>query len=103
MKYSPATDLVKIRLDSTGGKIRVAVQDFGIGIPKDQQEHIFDRFYRVESQAKHFSGLGMGLFISSEIIQRHQGRLWVESAPGNGSVFFFELPAAGTNSEQLKD
>ncbi|MCR8557871.1 PAS domain S-box protein [Mucilaginibacter sp. BJC16-A38] len=92
VKYSPGADLVNISVSMANNKAVVAVQDFGLGISKEQQERIFTRFYRVEDMATHISGLGIGLFISKEIISRHKGRLWVESGQGNGSTFFFEIP-----------
>ncbi|MDP9078632.1 MAG: PAS domain S-box protein [Bacteroidota bacterium] len=92
VKYSPGADLVNISVSMADNKAVVAVQDFGLGISKEQQERIFTRFYRVEDMATHISGLGIGLFISKEIISRHKGRLWVESEQGNGSTFFFEIP-----------
>jgi len=92
IKYSPGADQVNVTISVADNKALVAVQDFGLGITRDQQERIFTRFYRVEDMAAHISGLGIGLFISKEIISRHQGRLWVESEPGKGSVFFFEIP-----------
>jgi len=92
IKYSPGANQVIINAEVTGHKARVSVQDFGLGIAKDQQERIFSRFYRVENLATHISGLGIGLYISQEIITRHNGKLWVKSVPGEGSTFFFELP-----------
>lgn len=95
IKYSPGANRIIIQASVIGDKVRVSLQDFGIGIAKDQQERIFSRFYRVENLAAHMSGLGIGLHISKEIINRHSGKLWVESTPGKGSIFFFELPLAG--------
>jgi len=92
IKYSPKADKVIIEAVVTDNKLRVSVQDFGIGIQPDQLERIFSRFYRVENLASHMSGLGIGLYISQEIINRHQGRLWVESIYGAGSTFYFEIP-----------
>jgi PAS domain S-box-containing protein len=92
IKYSPGTDRIEINAEVAGHIAKVSVQDFGLGIAKDQQERIFSRFYRVDNIATHISGLGIGLYISQEIINRHNGKLWVESAPGKGSTFFFELP-----------
>ena len=70
----------------------VGVQDFGIGISKEHQEKIFERFYRVYTEdEKTFPGLGMGLYISSDIIERHNGKIWVESEKGKGSTFYFTL------------
>jgi len=92
IKYSPGTDLVNISVSAANKKALVSVQDFGLGISHEQQERIFTRFYRVEDMSAHISGLGIGLFISREIINRHSGRLWVESGLGKGSAFFFEIP-----------
>jgi len=92
IKYSPGANEVNVTVSAADNKALVAVRDFGLGITRDQQERIFNRFYRVEDMAAHISGLGIGLFISKEIISRHNGRLWVESEPGKGSVFFFEIP-----------
>jgi PAS domain S-box-containing protein len=92
IKYSPGTDRINIAVSLADNKALVSVQDFGLGISQEQQERIFTRFYRVEDIASHISGLGIGLFISREIINRHNGRLWVESGQGKGSIFFFEIP-----------
>jgi signal transduction histidine kinase len=92
IKYSPGGNLVNVSVSANDNKALVAVQDFGLGITPDQQERIFNRFYRVEDMAAHISGLGIGLFISREIINRHKGKLWVESEQDKGSVFFFEIP-----------
>jgi len=94
IKYSPSSNRILINASAKGDKVRVSVQDFGIGIEKDQQERIFSRFYRVENLAAHMSGLGIGLYISHEIVKRHQGKLWVQSTPGEGSTFFFEIPVS---------
>ena len=93
LKYSPeGTDIV-INSYKQGSKVKVSVQDFGIGIDKDQLGKIFDRLYQVNDRTeKTFPGLGMGLFISKEIITRHKGKIWVESEKGRGSIFFFTLP-----------
>ena len=77
--------------DSTPGRA-LRVKDFGIGIPEDKQNHIFSRFYRVEGLRPDMSGLGIGLYIVKEIIERHYGWLWVESEPDKGSTFWFTLP-----------
>jgi signal transduction histidine kinase len=95
IKYSPHADSVIVRLARSEEEhtLTVAVQDFGIGIGKEHQGRIFERFYRVLSkQDKTFPGMGIGLYIAYEIIQRHGGRMWVESAEGRGSTFFFSLP-----------
>ncbi|MDB5023703.1 MAG: domain S-box protein [Mucilaginibacter sp.] len=92
VKYSPDADRVIVNACKAGDKIRVSIQDFGIGIEPEQQERIFSRFYRVENLAAHMSGLGIGLYISQEIVKRHHGKLWVKSAAGKGSTFLFEIP-----------
>ena len=94
IKYSPQADTVVVRLSRTTETLTVAVQDFGIGIGQEHQAKLFQRFYRVLSkQDKTFPGMGIGLYIAHEIIQRHGGKMWVESAEGSGSTFFFALPA----------
>lgn len=92
IKYSPGANNIIIDAELKDKKVSVSVQDFGIGIEKDQHDRIFSRFYRVENLAAHMSGLGIGLYISHQIIERHKGRMWVESEPGKGSTFIFELP-----------
>lgn len=93
IKYSPQVEKVVVRLSQTQEQITVSVQDFGIGISKQHQEKIFERFHRVSSEKnKTYPGLGIGLYISHEIIQRHGGKMWVESAEGKGSTFSFSLP-----------
>lgn len=75
----------------------VSVQDFGIGIDQDQLKKVFDRLYQVtDSKEKTFPGLGMGLYISKEIIRRHHGKIWVESQKGKGSTFNFTLPLSSS-------
>lgn len=96
VKYSPGGNRVIIKAHMFDKTIQVSVQDFGIGIASDHLERIFSRFYRVENLASHMSGLGIGLYICQEIISRHKGKIWVKSQPGEGSVFYFELPAAGS-------
>ena len=92
IKYSPGTTEVQINVEDRGDRIYVSVRDFGIGISEEQQKNVFEKFYRVEETAIHFQGLGIGLFISSEIIRRHQGEIGVKSTPGEGSEFYFHIP-----------
>lgn len=98
IKYSPHNK--KIIVTSTGDKknITLSVQDFGIGIPKENQSKVFERFFRGGEAEDTFAGLGLGLFISSEIVHRHGGRIWVKSSEGKGSVFYFTLPIKHTPS-----
>jgi PAS domain S-box-containing protein len=92
IKYSPGEKDVFITIEQRGDTIQVSVKDAGIGIAQNSLYKIFDKYHRIEEHAVHFQGLGIGLFISFEIIQRHKGKLWAESEPGKGSVFHFTLP-----------
>jgi len=90
MKYGNKQP-VSVKLHTSGGRATLSVQDHGIGIQKDAQAVIFDCFERAIS-AHEISGLGLGLFISQEIVKSHGGKLWVESEIAQGSTFFVELP-----------
>lgn len=93
MKYSPSDTEIEISLKRKGHQVIVSVKDQGIGIEKSQQKKIFDRLYQVtDVKEKTFPGLGMGLYISREIIKRHKGKIWVDSEKGKGSTFYFSLP-----------
>jgi PAS domain S-box-containing protein len=93
VKYSPHADRIIVRLAETTDGVTIEVQDFGIGIEPEHLDQVFDRFYRVTSDdEKTFPGLGMGLYISHEIVRRHGGTLEVTSVKGSGSVFRVALP-----------
>lgn len=93
IKYSPKSEKILVKVDSRKNDVVVSVKDFGIGIKKEEQAKIFDRLYQVcDPEEKTYPGLGLGLFISKEIMDRHQGKIWVESKKGEGSTFFFSLP-----------
>lgn len=92
VKYSPSADRVNVIVSQAGNNAVVSVQDFGMGINPEHHERIFSRFYRVDEMSAHISGLGLGLYISREIISRHKGALTVKSEPGKGSVFTFTIP-----------
>jgi len=92
VKYSLDNKHVIIKTEQRPGYLRVLVADFGIGMTKKEIERIFERFYRVEDKKFMASGLGMGLYISTEIINAHNGKIGVESEPGKGSTFYFDLP-----------
>ncbi|HEY9197147.1 MAG TPA: PAS domain-containing protein [Mucilaginibacter sp.] len=92
IKYSPNRDLIIVKSVIEADKsIVVSVQDFGIGIEEKNLMLLFDRYYRVDNTAMRFEGLGLGLFISAEILKRHNGSFWIESKPGEGSIFYFRL------------
>jgi two-component system phosphate regulon sensor histidine kinase PhoR len=92
IKFSPGGGAVTITLSSDGETVLVAVQDQGIGIAKENLPRIFDRFYHLDRSGDDlFSGIGLGLAITRQVIQQHHGRLDVESAPGKGSTFTLTL------------
>lgn len=93
IKYSPNANEVIVKSELTNDDVKVSVRDFGIGIPPDEQQYVFDRFYRVHESSRKFSGLGLGLFISAEIIERHGGTIGVESSSA-GTEFYFTIPVA---------
>jgi signal transduction histidine kinase len=100
IKYSPYADKVIVRTYLEKGMLTFSVQDFGIGIASDKQTQIFERFYRAEGKKQDtFPGLGLGLYISSEIIRRQNGEIWVDSVEGKGSTFFFNLPVQLSDME----
>jgi len=92
IRYSPGTDQVIIYLVKEAGNVKVGIRDFGVGIASEKLEDIFSRFYRVDEANPNISGLGIGLYLSHEIITRHHGNIWAESEPGVGSTFWFTLP-----------
>lgn len=91
IKYSPDAKKINILMKSNPKEVTVSVRDFGFGINKEEQEKVFERFFRVEDK-NNISGLGLGLYISSEIIKRHMGKIWVKSVKDKGSTFTFTLP-----------
>jgi two-component system OmpR family sensor kinase len=84
---------VKVTSEQLPGFIKIAVMDNGIGIPQNEQENIFKRFYQVEKHlTRKHGGLGLGLSIAKDMIEQHGGKIWVESVDGKGSRFSFLLP-----------
>lgn len=98
IKFSPSAAQIEISVDDPGGlMLRVSVRDYGIGIAPEDQEKIFRRFYQVESgTTRRFGGTGLGLTIVQQVIEGHNGRVWVESVPGEGACFHLTLPKATT-------
>jgi PAS domain S-box-containing protein len=92
IKYSPSSKRIEITVMHDDERATVCVRDFGIGINPQKLPHLFDRYYRVDSFGHQFSGLGLGLYISSEIITRHNGKIGVDSEVGGGSNFWFSIP-----------
>jgi len=93
IRYAPGTKHIDIRLRQVEAEAEIEVEDGGVGIPAEEIENIFQRFYQVKSNGEaHPRGLGLGLFIAQEIVRAHSGSLSVRSAPGHGSTFRIRLP-----------
>lgn len=100
-KFSPDGETVYVVVDRHDEQIRVSVRDRGPGIPKEKQDQVFQKFMQIKSpdgREKH--GTGLGLSICKSIVERHGGRLQLESTPGSGSTFFFELPEVENNNSE---
>lgn len=94
-KYSPKRYPITVTLQQVGFEAIISVRDIGVGIPPEDLKHIFDQYYRVpeiDVQSGSRSGLGLGLYIAHKLVERHAGRIDVQSAPGEGSVFSVALP-----------
>jgi two-component system CheB/CheR fusion protein len=93
VKYSPKGEKIEVSCKELDGMLEVSVKDEGMGIKMQDQEKLFDRYYRVENRlTQTISGFGLGLYLSAEIIKRHDGKIWVESEAGKWSTFYFSLP-----------
>jgi len=94
VKYSPEGSDVTVTVDDRGDNLVTAVCDRGIGIPADELNQVFERFHRGRQvSSTNYGGLGLGLYITKQIIERHSGSIWVESKEGHGTTFYFALPA----------
>jgi two-component system phosphate regulon sensor histidine kinase PhoR len=94
IKYSPDGGSVEVRLGSQDGQCLIEVRDEGLGIPSSERERIFEKFYRLDpQQSGGVGGSGLGLYICRELVERMNGRLDVDSEPGEGSRFIVALPA----------
>ncbi len=104
IKYSPHETKIIVTTELDKSNIIVGIKDFGVGIDKELQGKIFERFYRVgEPGHETFPGLGLGLYIAKEIIVRQGGKMWVKSKKGVGSTFYFSLPLKRQKSEKQKN
>ena len=93
IKYSPEADEIIIETEFRDNDIQFSVKDFGIGMPSDKADKVFEQYYRVSGDEQHtFPGLGLGLYIASQIVERSSGKIWVNSVLGKGSTFCFSLP-----------
>lgn len=91
IKYSPGAGVVNIALSARDSQAVVSVQDFGIGIPEKQANDIFKKFHQLDG-AGSAKGLGLGLYISKEIVTQAGGKMWLKSTEGKGSCFYFSIP-----------
>lgn len=93
IKFTPAGGHIRIAARQVGKEVEVSVEDTGIGIPPEDLDRIFERFYKAD-RARSSGGTGLGLAIAKHVVQAHGGRIWVQSVEGHGSTFFFTLPTA---------
>ena len=102
IKYSPEGGPIEVSVGEQGDEVVLSVRDRGLGIPRQDLEKIFGLFYRSEDRAsRDIGGMGLGLYISKEIVARHGGRIWAESEPGKGSTFYVALPRAAEGKPAL--
>jgi two-component system, OmpR family, phosphate regulon sensor histidine kinase PhoR len=95
VKYSPEGGTVTVAITESEGRVRFSVRDEGLGIPHRHQQHVFEKFYRLDpNQTRGVGGTGLGLYICRELVQRMGGSIWLSSSEGEGSTFVFDLPAA---------
>lgn len=93
IKYSPEGGHIEIRGRTSAEEAIVTVSDEGVGIPFEEQPHIFERFFRGSREhQQRTSGAGLGLYLAKAIVEAHEGRIWVESSPGEGTAFSFAIP-----------
>ena len=92
VKYAPDSEEIFLNISQQDNMVKIAVRDTGPGIHSAQIPFLFDRYYRINHEGTFYSGLGLGLYISSEIIKKHGGTIGVESEVGKGSTFWFCLP-----------
>ena len=103
-KYGPADDDPRVAVTARDGEVRISVIDRGIGIPEDERERIFERFFRASNaQRVTDTGLGLGLYICRRIVEEHDGRIWHQPTPGGGSTFVVVLPLADDPADQPPD
>lgn len=96
IKYSKKTQVLEIKTEIEDYELKVSFTDFGIGIPDEQQESIFSKFFRADNAVKYQTdGTGLGLFISKNIIRAHGGNIWFDSHKDKGSTFYFTIPITG--------
>ena len=92
IKYAPGSPEIKVTAEEEQGYVKISVHDSGPGIPPDKIPHLFERYYQVNGTGYKSAGLGLGLYICSEIVKKHNGQIGVKSMLGVGSIFYFTLP-----------
>ncbi|MFC6102908.1 PAS domain-containing sensor histidine kinase [Olivibacter domesticus] len=100
IKYTPSGGNINIHLSRLSDFIKVSITDYGLGVDYQHQKKIFENFFRVDEVQKQYPGIGIGLYISDQIVKNHGGTLWVESAAGEGATFSFTLPLKFKNDDK---
>lgn len=102
IKYAPHSKEIDINIEHFSGMTKISVIDKGAGIPQENLRFLFDRYYRVDHGGSKYTGLGLGLYICSEIIKKHNGKIGVDSELGKGSSFWFTLPISNLSLDQIR-
>ncbi|AZI32603.1 ATP-binding response regulator [Kaistella carnis] len=100
IKYGPDGEEIHINSEIRDNELYFSVKDFGIGMSEEHQQKIFEKFYRIEETSERFQGLGIGLYICQEIIDRHKGKIGAHSVLGEGSEFYFQIPLYSEKEEK---
>lgn len=99
IKYSPDSETILVNIANVSEYVKLSVTDNGLGMNPEETKRVFERFYRSVEVQKHFSGMGIGLYVCDQIIKNHSVTLWVDSKKGKGSTFSFTLPRSGSASK----
>jgi PAS domain S-box-containing protein len=101
--YSPANSVIEVGGEQVDGMVKIFVKDSGLGIPKEQQEKVFGKFFRADNVAKTIPGSGLGLYVAKSMVESHGGKIWFESKENLGTTFFVELPIKQKKDGQKKE